>query len=346
MAKAKKLPSGNWRVNQYIGKDASGKRIYKSFTADSKKEAEYMAAEYVLHYKHIRRPQNMTVKEAIEAYINNKDNILSPSTIKGYRQIQRKYFTDIADIKLDALTNDIIQAEINWLSKTHSAKTVRNIYGLLAAAINEFCPEFPLKITLPPKSKPNIYIPSEQEMSIIMNAAYNTPMEVPISLAAYLGMRKSEILALRWDKINIEVKTLTVDSATVKGENGLITKEPKTAAGQRTIDLPDLMVDILKRNQNNCPYVCTVSEGMIYKNFIKLLDQNHLPHFRFHDLRHYHASVLLDLGVPDKYAMERMGHATSAILKNVYQHTRNQKQKEVSAALNSYFMQHEMQHKN
>ena len=58
MAKAKKLPSGNWRVNQYIGKNKDGKRQYKSFTASSKKEAEYLAAEYVLKNKTMPERKN------------------------------------------------------------------------------------------------------------------------------------------------------------------------------------------------------------------------------------------------------------------------------------------------
>lgn len=345
MAKAKKLPSGSWRVNQYVGKDADGKRVYKSFTADSKKEAEYMAAEYAMYYKDLEKPRNMTVGMAIDKYIKSKDNVLSPSTIMGYKQIRKNYFKRIEDIKLGALTKDIIQNEVNALAKTVSAKTVKNAYGLLSAAIKEYYPALPLDITLPQRIKPEIYIPTEKEMSIIMTAAKDTPMEVPIALAAYLGMRKSEILALKWSKVDLTNKTITIDSAVVKSENGLITKVPKSSAGQRTIDLPDTVVSVLRRHKNSSDYVCPVSEGMIFKNFSAILKKNNIEHFRFHDLRHYHASVLLELGIPDKYAMERMGHATNNILKNVYQHTRTQKQKEVSAALNDYFMQHEMQHK-
>lgn len=345
MAKAKKLPSGSWRVNQYVGKDADGKRVYKSFTADSKKEAEFMAAEYVMYYKDLEKPRNMTVGMAIDKYIEIKDHVLSPSTIMGYKQIRRTYFKRIEDVKLGALTNDTIQTEINALSKTVSAKTVKNAYGLLSAALKEYYPALQLNITLPQRKRPDIYIPTEDEMAIIMSAVRDTPMEIPVALAAYLGMRKSEILALKWSKVDFTTKTITIDSAIVKSENGLVTKAPKSSAGQRTIDLPDTVVEILKHHRNDSEYVCTVSEGMIFKNFSSILKQNHIEHFRFHDLRHYHASVLLELGIPDKYAMERMGHATNNILKNVYQHTRTEKQKEVSSALNAYFMQHEMQHK-
>ena len=75
MAKAKKLPSGSWRVNQYVGKDENGKRIYKSFTASTKKEAEFIAAEYVMKARHSKVPQNITLGEAMERYIESKSNI-------------------------------------------------------------------------------------------------------------------------------------------------------------------------------------------------------------------------------------------------------------------------------
>ena len=85
MAKAKKLPSGNWRVNLYDYTDpASGKRIYKSFTAATKKEAEYMAAEYKLDGKQrTASAGDMTLKEAYTRYIDSKTNVLSPSTAEA-----------------------------------------------------------------------------------------------------------------------------------------------------------------------------------------------------------------------------------------------------------------------
>ena len=88
MATAKKLPSGNWRVNLFVGKDINGKRIYKSFTAETKKQAEFLAAEYNLKRK--EKPKEITVGDAIDGYIASKENVLSPSTIVGYKNIRKK----------------------------------------------------------------------------------------------------------------------------------------------------------------------------------------------------------------------------------------------------------------
>lgn len=83
MAKAKKLPSGSWRDLAYVGKGEDGKRPYKSSVADSRKEAEYLASEYVHKRKKENKDENLTFRQASDQYIEIKSNILPPSTIWG-----------------------------------------------------------------------------------------------------------------------------------------------------------------------------------------------------------------------------------------------------------------------
>lgn len=107
MAKAKKLPSGSWRVRLYTGRDEAGKAVYKSFTAPTKKEAEAAAALYAVRKKQ-KDEIGMTVGEAIDAYIRSKENVLSPSTIGSYRQKRRNWMQGIMDVPLSELTNEIV----------------------------------------------------------------------------------------------------------------------------------------------------------------------------------------------------------------------------------------------
>ncbi len=90
MATAKKLPSGNYRVRVHIG---NGK--YKSFTAEKKADAEYAANLYLQTYKDKKSPSKITVGEAIDQYIESKSNILSPSTIRGYKVMRQNYLKSI-----------------------------------------------------------------------------------------------------------------------------------------------------------------------------------------------------------------------------------------------------------
>ena len=128
MAKAKKLPSGSWRVLQFVGLDAAGKRQYKSFTAPTKREAEFLAAEYVAKKK--RPAGRMTVGEAIDRYIESKDGVLSPTTINGYRNLRRHHLAGLMGIQLDRITREDVQREVNAEAKKHSAKTYRHILRL------------------------------------------------------------------------------------------------------------------------------------------------------------------------------------------------------------------------
>lgn len=120
MATAKKLPSGAWRCLVYTGKDADGKRKYKSFTADSKKEAEYLAAVYLARAK--QEESSMTIRKAVAEYIEAKENILSPSTIEGYRNIERNRLKRIAAVEIADFDTAAAQRYINELSRRLSPK--------------------------------------------------------------------------------------------------------------------------------------------------------------------------------------------------------------------------------
>lgn len=128
MATAKKLPSGAYRCLIFTGKDANGKRQYKSFTADTKKEAEYLASQYLLEVeqKKKRKSERLFCDE-LDGYITRKEAVLSPSTIKGYKNIQRmleKDFSNFYNKKISDMEQEDVQIVINTLSKTKSPKTI------------------------------------------------------------------------------------------------------------------------------------------------------------------------------------------------------------------------------
>lgn len=139
MANAKKLPSGSWRVLQFVGYDDEVKRKYKSFTAPTKREAEFLAAEYVAKKK--RPAGRMTVGEAIDRYIESKDGVLSPTTVSGYRKIRRNYLPQLMPVQLDRLTEEEVQRAVNEDAKRLSAKTVISAHGLLTATLRMFVPD-------------------------------------------------------------------------------------------------------------------------------------------------------------------------------------------------------------
>ena len=151
MPRAQKLPSGSWRVRVYDGKDQNGKDRYRSFTASTKKQAEFLAAEYAAKKKYT--VESMTVGEAIDRYIASKDEVLSPTTLNEYRKMRKNYLQSLMQIRIDRLTREQVQIAVNNEAKTHSAKTVINAHGLLSASLSMHNPDFVLKTTLPRKVK-------------------------------------------------------------------------------------------------------------------------------------------------------------------------------------------------
>lgn len=227
MATAKKLPSGSWRVQVYAGKDASGKLQYRSFTRPTKKEAEYEALQWQLHYKEVSRDSTaMTLAEAMSKYIANKDGILSPSTIRGYDIIRREHLKGLMDIRLNRLTPALIQEAINQetkpytdrhgKTKTPSPKSVRNVHGLLSAVLAEYCPGLRLNTTLPQKQITEQSILEPEEIAALLHAVEGTEMEIPVLLAVWLCMRSSEITGLTWDCIDFQRGTVTIRQARVR----------------------------------------------------------------------------------------------------------------------------------
>ena len=95
MAKAKKLPSGKWRALVYDYTDSNGKRKYQSFTAETKKEAEFLAADYSLNKKLRSSTHSITLYDGYTRYIESKSNVLSPSTLREYRRNKSMIFPSL-----------------------------------------------------------------------------------------------------------------------------------------------------------------------------------------------------------------------------------------------------------
>ena len=157
MAKAKKLPSGNWRVQVFIGKDANGKNIMKSFCAPTRKEAEKLAAEFELTSK--KNLKRFTVGQAIDGYMDLKRNVLSPSTIHGYGIIRRNRLQSLMTMDIHEVDSFAMQKAINEDAAKLSSKSINEAKNLIVTALKLYGVKLELNVTLPPK-KPKIRIVS------------------------------------------------------------------------------------------------------------------------------------------------------------------------------------------
>ena len=341
MATPRKLPSGMYRCQVYDYTDGNGKRHYRSFTDQNKKICQLMAADFAANKK--RRSQgNLTVSEAIEEYVKVKEKVLSPATIRGYKVMQRNHFKYIDHIQIRSLTNEDVQRWVNSLTKRLSRKSVSNAYGLLVAVVGMFAPEIRFKVKLPQREQPDLYVPSDSDIKELLRMIAGTELEKAVLLAAFGPLRRGEICALTSD--DIKGNMITVRKSMVRdSENKWIIKEPKTFSSYRTVHMPDFVMEKIRDIKGP---IISVKPDTLTMQFERIFKDSNIPKFRFHDLRHYSASIMHAIGIPDQYIMQRGGWSTDGIMKAVYRNTIDEQTARMNVKINQYFndISHDMQH--
>ncbi len=332
MATAKKLPSGSYRCRIYIGKE-NGKDLYKSFTAPTKKEAEFLATQFLIEkdQKKQRKTDSLFCDE-LSKYIRTKKPTLSPATIRGYKNMERmisKNYPEFYSMKISDMEQDHVQEVINDLTKSKSPKTVRNYHGLISSVIGS---NLHLKTSMPQKVQPELYIPSDAEIKSLVGAVKDTELEIPVLLGAFCMMRRGEICGL--SMTDISGTTIHIHHSLVLGDDKeWHLKAPKTESSDRYIEAPQFVIDRIKE----VGHITNLNPHSLTLMFGRVLERNNIPHFRFHDLRHYSASIRHALGIPDAYIMADGGWSSDKVLKAVYRHAMNDRKKEMSARANSHF---------
>ena len=340
MATAKKLPSGSWRCLVFSHRDPSGKRIYKSFTCDDpsprgKRKCEAEAAAWATE-KELHLASGKTFDTAAKEYINIRRNALSPRTIEDYERMRRLYLSELQNIRIDDITQVHIQRIIDKWSATLSPKTVANIHCLISAVLRQERPNLALNTSLPQRTKPKLTIPTDGDIKALLEAVEGTSLELPVMLAAFGPMREGEICALRTDNIDGNVVHVCENMVRkmVDGKTTWIIRHPKSTDGDRFIDYPDFAAEMWKDKDGR---VVDMNPNTLCKMFKRKLDSLDIPSFRFHDLRHYSASIQHALGIPDAYIMARAGWSSDRVLKAVYRHTMDDRQKQMNDKANEHF---------
>ena len=331
--KATKLPSGNWRCRAY---DNTTKKC-KSFTGTTKKEAEFKAVEW-LNNKNKVNKNNETVKECLQAYISSKENILSPSSIRGYVIILNNSIDEISNININELTERDLQSWVNSNSARYKPKSVKSQYGLVTAALRQAKIKLDYDTVLLPRiPKSEKKIPNEQEIATILRMVEGTNIELPVTIAVTLGLRQSEIAALKWS--DYDGQFLNIHAAIVPDkDNKFVYKNTtKSEASTRKIEVDGILKERLDRADHISEFISPMLSTNVLKKFNKLCDRNGLPRFTMHEQRHGNASMMLAQGVPDKYAMKRLGQSSPNMLKEIYQHLYESKEKEVAETMSTTY---------
>lgn len=340
-----RLPSGSVRIQAYDYTDDTGKKHYRSFTAPTLAEAKALRSEWQIDRKRRQEAEkNLTIQSAVRRYIDSKDGVLSPATIRGYESIYNLRFCgSFGKNKLNDITSQQIQIWVSDLSKSRTPKTVRNIYGLLLPALEMFAPDLHVKVQLSAKKKAELYCPSDADVKHLLESLRNDPdLERAVLLAAFGPLRRGEICALT--DADISGNVISVTKSYVRGKDNIWhLKVPKTYASYRTIPFPDAVIACFDGIKG--PLVSLTPDAITHR-FKRALENAGLPNFRFHDLRHYSASIMHAIGVPDQYILQRGGWASDGVMKTVYRNAISDESVKQNTIINQHFelISHDISH--
>lgn len=333
--------SGKYR-HQIAYYDEDGNRRVKSFTADTLDEARLAAIQWKKNHNNEDRKPIITAAAAVQKYIDMKRNVLSPSTVRNYVRIHDTHVENnsIGHIRIDRLTNTEVQIWISTLSELHSPKTVRNIYTLFKSSIEMFMPDFQFRITLPARLKTEYHCPNDNDIKALIDYmreknGTGSDIEIATYLAAFGTLRRGECCALT--SADIDGNIIHIRGSVVRDEFDLwTTKSPKTYDSARDVELPEFVIDMIRNKDGR---IIKLNPNQITSQFRRCVDAVGIEYIRFHDLRHYSASIMHAIGVPDQYIMERGGWATDNVMKSVYRNVIDIEKTRQTLKINNYFVE-------
>lgn len=341
--------------------DSAGKRKPKWISTGltikgNKKRAEQMLMEERRKYANAKTGDDVLFADFMEQWLEIVKSTVSIPTYSSYvnavKSIIAPYFRKKKILLRDLQAHDIQMFYQEQLQRVKASSVIHyhaNIHKALKYAVkNDMIPSNPAdKVERPKQDKfyGNFY--DRDELNKLFEAVAGTKLELPVLLGAFYGLRRSEIVGLKWSAIDFEQNTITIShtvtSCNLDGKCVIVAKDTtKTKSSRRTLPLVPYFHEKLlavkaqqERNQKLCgrsynreflEYICVDDIGDRFKpnyitsQFPKLLERNGFRKIRFHDLRHSCASLLLASGVPMKHIQEWLGHSDFSTTANIYAH--------------------------
>ncbi len=309
----KKLPSGSWFVRVTV----DGKT--HSITRATKKECLNEAMAVKSGAKELKKRNPVTLTKAIDNYIEARENVLSPSTIRGYRAIQRLRFQTSMHKFVENITADQWQRIVNAEAKLCSAKTLKNAWGFLSSVIFDATGK-KVSVRLPQVVANDLPYLTAEQIPPFLEAIKGDFCEIAI-LLGLSGLRRSEIMAVKWKDIDLDAGCIYVQGSAVHDENGqlIYRAENKNTSSRRTVPflLPQLREAVLA-TQKKTEYAVTCTPGAIYKAAIRACRKAGVTETETHGLRHSFASLAYHLGIPEAVTMKAGGWSDIYTMRKIY----------------------------
>jgi integrase len=370
---------GSWELRYSLGTDAAtGKR--KTATATirgTRKDAERELRRLLRAVdtgEHVD-PNRLTVRDWLGTWLGVIREEIAPKTLERYSEIVRHYLTPaLGNLRLAQLSAAEIQQVYMRFAEGGrrdgkpgglGAQTRRHVHRILSSAlaraveqqllVRNPCDAF--RKRLPKVERHEMAVLTPERALHLLDAIRHTRVYWPVLLALTTGMRRGEVLALRWRAVDLEGGIVRVVESLEQTKAGLRFKAPKSDKA-RAVTLPGFAIDELRRlrreqaeellslgvRQDGATLLCSRGDGQpmqprsLTHEFTRLVGRiEGLPRIRFHDLRHSHATQLLLAGVHPKVAQERLGHSTIAITLDLYSHVSATMQQDAAERLDGLF---------
>lgn len=310
---------GGYRISKMV----KGKR-YRVYVDHEPTESE----AFLLIAKkanEITPSSDITFKTACDLYIESKSNVLSVTTIYGYKAIMKSISEGFMQTYLSKISLPAVQTELNKYSVKHTPKSVKNMSGFITGVLKFFSVQINSP-KLPQKEKKSPYIPSKEEVKKIFHEIKGSRIEIPVMLAC-MGLRRSEICALTLEDLKGH-KLFITKAKVLDADHNWVIKSTKTTDSTREVIIPDNLAKLIKKQG----YIYDGYPGKITEELNIVQKKLGIPKFSLHKLRHFFASYMHDLGYSDKQIEAMGGWKTDSVMRTVYTHAMDMDEAKKKAA--------------
>lgn len=341
---------GRWEARIDLGWH-DGKRVRKSLYGRSRAAvAEALNKAVRDHAQGLPvAVERQTVGQFLERWLETVKPSLGPRTFQHYEMVVRLHVApELGRLRLERLAPQHVQGLLGRKSASGlSPQTVRHVRAILRISLNQaikwdLVARNAAALAVPPRLQRRAFHSlSPEEARGLLDTAQGHRLEAVFTVALSLGLRMGEILGLRWQDLDLDRATLTVNQTIYRiAGKGLVAAEPKTERSRRALFLPDGVLRALRTHrkrqleerlaagsqwrEHGLVFTSGIGTALeprnLFRSFKALLREAGLPDVRFHDLRHSAASLLLAQGVPMRAVMELLGHSSISTTADIYSH--------------------------
>lgn len=309
-----KIPTPRKRGQKwYVDLRREGVTVAEDTEAAAKAKAIAIRAGFIASNKSVPK---LTLRQAIDKYIEARDNILSPATVRGYRIIQRNAFPSVMDDDISSVSS--WQTVINIEARRVKAKTLKNEWGLVRTVLAEN--GIHADGAMPQVIRNELSWLDFEQIKLFLDAIYGEPCEMG-ALFALHGLRRSELLAVTPNKINGQT-ILVEGSAVLNTNNALVRKEEnKNTSSRREVPIMiPRLAELIKAYDGDPdkPFLHYPSPNVLYVQINRVCDKAGLPRVGVHGLRRSFASLAYHLGWSEHQTMRIGGWSNTQTVHNVY----------------------------